>query len=107
MNIIQDVNPHTDEEWAALLHPDRLTKAQEDAKKERDALDEDEIRELQILAKTDTFFLAYSILGYSKLTTRFHGHFCSWLDKTRTQTKPRIETEILLTTTYPFSFNNR
>jgi len=89
-----DVNPHTDEEWAALLHPDRLTKAQEDAKKERDSLDEDEIRDLQVLAKTDTFFLAYSVLGYSKLTTKFHGHFCSWLDKTRTETKPRIETDI-------------
>ncbi|KKM94971.1 hypothetical protein LCGC14_1193020, partial [marine sediment metagenome] len=77
----------TDDEWEALLRPDRLSKAQEEAKKRRDALDEDEIRELQILAKTDTFFLAYSVLGYTKLTTRFHGHFCSWLDKTRTERK--------------------
>ncbi|KKL21416.1 hypothetical protein LCGC14_2445650, partial [marine sediment metagenome] len=77
----------TDEEWEALLRPDRLDKAQDEAKKRRDALDEDEIRELQILAKTDTFFLSYSILGYTKLTTKFHGHFCAWLDKTRTQRK--------------------
>ncbi|MEK0326037.1 MAG: hypothetical protein QQN63_10075, partial [Nitrosopumilus sp.] len=75
----------TDEEWESLLHPDRLDKAQDEAKKRRDALNEDEVRELQILAKTDTFFLAYSILGYTKLTTKFHGHFCAWLDKTRNQ----------------------
>ena len=87
---IQSIAP-TDEEWAALLHPDRLTKAQEDAKKERDSLDEDEIRELKILAKTDTFFLSYSILGYTKLTVNFHGHFCRWLDKTRTELKPLTE----------------
>jgi len=87
--------PPSDDEWAALLHPDRLTKAQEDAKKERDSLDEDEIRDLKILAKTDTFFLAYSILGYTKLTTGFHGHFCSWLDKTRTQTMEDDEGRLL------------
>ncbi|KKK51227.1 hypothetical protein LCGC14_3117050, partial [marine sediment metagenome] len=77
----------TDEEWESLLRPDRLDRAQEEAKKRRDALDEDEIKELQTLAKTDTFFLAYSILGYTKLTTKFHGHFCAWLDKTRTEKK--------------------
>ena len=75
----------TDDEWEALLHPDRLDKAQEDAKKRRDALDEDNVRELKVLCKTDTFFLAYSILGYTKLTTKFHGHFCAWLDKTKNQ----------------------
>ena len=83
----QPLKAPTDEEWEALLRPDRLSKAQEEAKKRRDALDEDEIRELQILAKTDTFFLSYSVLGYTKLTTKFHGHFCSWLDKTRTERK--------------------
>ena len=81
----------SDEEWESLLNPDRLDKAQEDAKKERDNLGEDEIRELQILAKTDTFFLAYSILGYTKLTTKFHGHFCAWLDKTRNERKRNEE----------------
>jgi len=85
----------TDEEWAALLHPDRLDKAQDDAKKERESLDEDEVRELQILAKTDTFFLSYTVLGYTKLTTKFHGHFCSWLDKTRNQRKVNEEGEKL------------
>ena len=84
---IRELKAPTDDEWEALLRPDRLSKAQEEAKKRRDALDEDEIRELQILSKTDTFFLAYSVLGYTKLTTRFHGHFCSWLDKTRTERK--------------------
>ena len=80
----KDLAP-SDEEWEALLHPDRLDRAQEEAKKRRDSLDEDEIRELKILAKTDTFFLCYSILGYTKLTTKFHGHFCAWLDKTRNE----------------------
>ncbi len=83
----KELKAPTDEEWEALLRPDRLDKAQDEAKKRRDALDEDEIRDLQILAKTDTFFLAYSVLGYTKLTTRFHGHFFSWLDKTRTERK--------------------
>jgi len=83
----KELKAPSDDEWEALLRPDRLDRAQEEAKKRRDALDEDEIRELQILAKTDTFFLSYSILGYTKLTTKFHGHFCAWLDKTRTQRK--------------------
>lgn len=83
----QKLETPTDDEWEALLRPDRLDRAQDEAKKRRDALDEDDIRELQILAKTDTFFLSYSILGYTKLTTKFHGHFCSWLDKTRNQKK--------------------
>jgi len=89
----KELKAPTDEEWESLLHPDRLSKAQEEAKKRRDALDEDEIRELQVLAKTDTFFLAYSVLGYTKLTTKFHGHFCSWLDKTRTERKVDEEGE--------------
>ncbi|KKK63579.1 hypothetical protein LCGC14_2992870, partial [marine sediment metagenome] len=59
----KELKAPTDDEWEALLRPDRLSKAQEEAKKRRDALDEDEIRELQVLAKTDTFFLAYSVLG--------------------------------------------
>ncbi|KKK86088.1 hypothetical protein LCGC14_2766750, partial [marine sediment metagenome] len=83
----KELKAPSDDEWEALLRPDRLDRAQEEAKKRRDALDEDEIRELQILAKTDTFFLSYSILGYTKLTTKFHGHFCAWLDKTRNQKK--------------------
>ena len=85
----------TDDEWESLLDPNRLDKAQDEAKKKRDALDEDEVRELQILAKTDTFFLAYSILGYTKLTTNFHGHFCSWLDKTRNERKVNEDGETL------------
>ena len=91
--VTKELEAPTDEEWELLLRPDRLDRAQEEAKKRRDALDEDEIRELQVLAKTDTFFLAYSILGYVKLTTKFHGHFCAWLDKTRTQKKVNDEGE--------------
>ena len=78
----QKLIPPTDEEWARLLHPDRLDKAREDAEKERKGLDEDEIRKLQILAKTNLFFLAYSILGYKKLSKNLHGNFCKWLDIT-------------------------
>ncbi len=93
--ITKTLEAPTDEEWESLLHPSRLDRAQEDAKKRRDALDEDEIRELRILTKTDTFFLAYSILGYTKLTTKFHGHFCSWLDKTRVERKEELPEELL------------
>ena len=93
--VSKELTSPSDEEWESLLHPDRLDKAQEDAKKRRDSLDEDDLRELQILAKTDTFFLAYSILGYTKLTTKFHGHFCAWLDKTRNERKVNEEGEIL------------
>ena len=91
----KEIKAPTDEEWEALLRPDRLDKAQDEAKKRRDALDEDEIRDLQILTKTDTFFCAYSVLGYTKLTTKFHGHFCSWLDKTRTLRRINDEGEEL------------
>ena len=87
----KELKAPTDDEWESLLHPSRLDRAQEEAKKRRDGLDEDEVRELQILAKTDTFFLAYSILGYTKLTTKFHGHFCAWLDKTRNERKVNEE----------------
>ena len=92
--ITDELKAPTDDEWESLLHPDRLDKAQEEAKRKRDALDEDEVRELQILSKTDTFFLSYSILGYTKLTTKFHGHFCAWLDITRNERKV-INEEVL------------
>lgn len=72
----------TDEEWEQLLNPERLERAQEQAKKEQQSLDEDEIKDLRILAKQNSMFLATAVLGYKKLTVKFHGHYCKWLDKT-------------------------
>lgn len=79
----QELTAPTDEEWEFLLSPKRLERALEDAKKQQDALDEDEVKELRIQAKHDLLFLCTAVLGYNKLTINFHGHFCSWLDVTR------------------------
>lgn len=35
------------------------------------------------LAKTNLFWLAYSILGYTKLSPNLHGHLCNWIHTTR------------------------
>ena len=35
-------------------------------------------------AKNDLFFLAYGVLGYDKLSSGLHLHFCKWLQSTET-----------------------
>ena len=45
-------------------------------------LGSDEVSALRKRAKTDLFFLAYSILGYKKLSTDLHGDLCNWLKRT-------------------------
>lgn len=81
--IPQQLTPPSDEEWEILLDLDRLERAQEAAYKERKSLDEDDIRKLRRVAKTNLFYLCYAVLGYTKLTPKFHGHVCKWLDNTK------------------------
>jgi hypothetical protein len=58
---------------------------QAEADNETSILSSERIKELRIRAKTDLFFLAYGILGYSKMTENLHGDLCNWLEKTSTE----------------------
>ena len=59
-------------------YEDNLERSREEAKK----FGEDDWRKLRILAKTDLFFLAYTILGYDKLSVNLHGNLCEYIKKT-------------------------
>lgn len=53
------------------------------AQEKRNSLPPETIRELRRKAKTDLFFLTYSILGYDRLSPDLHGHLCMWMEKNK------------------------
>jgi hypothetical protein len=55
------------------------------SKKESSGMSEDLKKELRRRCKTDLFFLAYSILGYDRLSPVLHGQICAWLEKNNTE----------------------
>ena len=57
-----------------------VEKNQIEAQKKRDSMPPELIKELRRRAKTDLFFLAYSILGYNRLSENLHGELCAWLE---------------------------
>lgn len=48
----------------------------------QEALGKEKINLLRRQAKTDLFFLASTILNYSKLSPGLHGHFATWMKRT-------------------------
>lgn len=64
---------------------DNLKEKQKEAESKFSKLTTDEWKHLRRRAKTDLFFLAYSILGYNKLSENLHGHLCSWMIRNRSQ----------------------
>jgi predicted phage terminase large subunit-like protein len=65
-----------------IIDSEQLKKNRKRAEKTVAQLTTDEYRKLRIRAKQDLFFLAYSILGYTKLTVNFHGRLTNWLKDT-------------------------
>lgn len=78
-----DTSAPTDEEWFSLLSTERMTATQKEAERQFGEIDSETYGNLRRRAKTDSYFLAYSLLGYTELNTSLHTHFCHWLDGTR------------------------
>lgn len=62
-----------------LLDEERLKSARKQAENKAAELSSEEWKKMRVLAKTDLFFLAYSILGYTKLSVNLHGAVCTWM----------------------------
>src|SRR3990167_9950997 len=78
-----NVSAPSTEEWISVLSDERLYQTQKLAEKQFSQIDSETFKRLQYKAKTDSYFLCYSILGYTELNTNFHMHFCNWLNATR------------------------
>ena len=71
-----------------LLEVERLTDLdayyarRAEAEKRAGELSVETWKEMRNLAKTNLFFLAYSILGYTKLSVQLHGSLCKWIRDT-------------------------
>lgn len=71
-----------DDLYNKLLDPTSLKVNEAEAADYRNKLSRVVYNTYRKAAKDDLFFLC-SILGYDRLSTRFHGHFCSWLQSAR------------------------
>jgi hypothetical protein len=71
-----------EQEIKPLLDPEYNRRFRKQAEDEAGKLDTETWRNLRKLAKTDPFFLAYGVLGYTKLSTNLHGHLVSWMKRT-------------------------
>jgi predicted phage terminase large subunit-like protein len=60
------------------------------AEKRAAEMTSEEWKQTRRLCKTNLFFLSYSILGYTKLSTGLHGHLCNWIQATRADYRYRL-----------------
>lgn len=77
INLLDKEAVVTDEMVDALLDNDRLAHITQRADDKRRALSNREWHTLRVRAKRDLFFLAYGILGYTRLAQNLHGHLCA------------------------------
>jgi predicted phage terminase large subunit-like protein len=70
-------------ELDSLLDEANVTAARKEGDKQLKALDQSQVNQLRYQCKNDLFFLAYGILGYSRLSPDLHGNLCEWMMKTR------------------------
>lgn len=77
--------PRSDDEWKALTDQVNIDSARKSGEKKFEQLGAEEIEYLRHRAATDLFFLAYGILGYSRLSPGLHGNICSWLQRTASE----------------------
>src|SRR3989304_5886995 len=79
------LNPITDSDWKRLVS----TQSVDSAKKQADEhlqqlqLSSDQLEYLRWRAKSDSFYLGRSVLGYKKFTESLHGNISQWLYTTR------------------------
>ena len=79
------LNPITDSDWKRLVS----TQSVDSAKKQADEhlqqlqLSSDQLEYLRWRAKSDSFYLGRSVLGYKKFTETLHGNISQWLYNTR------------------------
>jgi predicted phage terminase large subunit-like protein len=62
-----------------LIDEERIKIARKDAESRASELSTEEWYKLRRLCKRDLFFLAYSVLGYTRLSVNLHGHLCKWV----------------------------
>jgi hypothetical protein len=73
----------TDDEWEAILDPTLVKIKNKEAAEIRDSQSKEQWLNLRWLAKHDLYFLAYSILGYTRLAENLHGNYCKWIEANR------------------------
>lgn len=66
-----------------LLDDQAIGESKREADKQRRMLNTEEYHQLRALAKRDLFFLAYTVLGYRRLSTVLHGDLCTKIHDTQ------------------------
>jgi predicted phage terminase large subunit-like protein len=64
------------------LNDKAVTAARKEGDKKFGKFSQEQINAIRSKAKHNLFFLAYGLLGYDKLSKKFHGDLCRWLDLT-------------------------
>lgn len=87
MLLHEQVKPLTHEDYEAhlafLTDADEYKKRRNAAEKRAGTFTIEEYKKLRILCKNNPFFLAYSVLGYTKLSSNLHGSVCNWITETQ------------------------
>jgi hypothetical protein len=71
-----------DDKILELSDPDILKRKKKEAENAVTGLSTEDWKKLRRLCKTDLYFLATTILGYTKLSVNLHGHMCKWCEAT-------------------------
>jgi hypothetical protein len=71
-----------DKQWEETLSDDNISKAKEEGDRIFRGQSEDYIKQLRWLCKTEPFFLCYTVLGYTRLSTGLHGNLAEWIKNT-------------------------
>lgn len=80
-DIAKATEEQLDEYLAALTNSDSIYASQKAADDEYSKITESEWKALRIMAKTDLFFLSYSILDFTRISPNLHGHLCEWMKR--------------------------
>src|SRR5678809_694340 len=83
MAIVNLDDSNLDGEVNRLTQQENIYRAQKKAEEKYSGLSTDVWNGLRRRCKTDLFFLAYAICGYSKLSVNLHGHLCAWTLRNR------------------------
>lgn len=72
-----------DKEWENTLDEDNINRAREEGDRLFKGQSQDYIKQLRWLCKTEPFFLCYTVLGYTRLSTGLHGSLSEWIKNTQ------------------------
>jgi len=67
-----------DEEWEKLLDPVNIATKQKEANAKYHGITKKQWHEARVRCKRDLFFLAYSVLQYTRLSVNLHGNLATW-----------------------------